>query len=184
MRVRILESSRVNPGFLLTKIKLQKIKKWQIVAKAMCLLTKSTSSWCALLPELFETDLVTVWIWDRRRSCCAGEAGVVKGVVRGLVEASVVVDLDKKRLKWVFLDCNRFHQGNLVVVVSVVVVVVVVVVTTEVVVVEVVVVVVSVVLRRSLQDGFSVVVGTRFHHFLMIILSNMNSRFPWKLFKN
>lgn len=71
--------------------------------------------------------------------------------------------------------CNRFHQGNL----AVVVVVAVVVVTVVVVVVEVVLVVEEVVLEvvegsgveleiRSRQEGFSVEVGIRFHHFLRL----------------
>ena len=98
------------------------------------------------------------------------------GVVWVVVSTVVAVeDLDIKLLKRV-LVCNRFHHGNLVVVLWVVVVLVVVLETTVVVVMVVVLVLVVVVvvvpvvlfrrLRRFLQDGFSVVVGTRFHHFL------------------
>ena len=100
----------------------------------------------------------------------------------------VVVDLSFNEPKR-DLVCNRFHQGNRAVVVGGPTVVmevdsvvdeVVLVVVVElldgsgvlVVVMVVVVVVVEVVLfnrfRRSLQVGFSVVVGTKFHHFLVM----------------
>ena len=117
---------------------------------------------------------------------------VVDGVVELLDGGSgvlVVVDLSFNEPKR-DLVCNRFHQGNRAVVVFPTVVMVVDSVVDEVVlvvlvvelldggsgvlvVVMVVVVVVEVVLfnrfRRSLQVGFSVVVGTKFHHFLVMV---------------
>ena len=122
-----------------------------------------------------------------------GDEVVLVVVVDGGVElldggsgVLVVVDLSFNEPKR-DLVCNRFHQGNRAVVVFPTVVMLMDSVVDEVelvvelldggsgvlVVVMVVVVVVEVVLfnrfRRSLQVGFSVVVGTKFHHFLVMV---------------